>query len=198
MNINELNRVRTINIDEQVADVVAGSGTYREIHEKVFSRDIIPIQDNYGNIIGISYDSKVTNLIDDNIAQVAFEKRYRGINVMRYVLTALQLLATNANVAEIQEDEMGERVVLANGEVIIVRERHVAPAVRERLELPNAVEITAADLDVDNLEGVTIADVKRYLREKYDHYLSGNYEDPDMAVEDDVIKVTNIYWGRKR
>lgn len=202
MNINELNRIKTINVDEKVANVIAGSGTYKEIIDKVMANEIIPIVDERGTIVGISYDSKVTNLIEDNIAQVAFEKRYRGINVMHYVMTALEIKANGGTVAEVQEDENGIRVVLGSGEVITIIERTTPAPMSNRCSeheaLPEEVELTANDLNLGSVEDATIADVKKYLRDSYNHYLSGQHEDPDIEAEDNVLKVSNIHWGRKR
>ena len=202
MNINELNRIKTINVDEKVADVVAGSGTYREILDKVMANEIIPIVNSYGTIVGISYDSKVNNLIEDNIAQVAFQKRYSGINVMHYVMTALEIKANGSTVAEVQEDADGVRVILSNGEIITIVERPTAAPISEsrseRVALPEEVELTVNDLNLGSIEDATIADVKKYLRDTYDHYLSGQHEDPDINAEDTVLKVSNIHWGRKR
>lgn len=198
MNINELNRIHTVNIEEKIADVVAGSGTYREILDKVMCDEILPIVSSSGMIVGISYDSKVNNLIDDNIAQVAFEKRYRGKDVMRYVMSALKLKATNAQIAEVQEDASGVRVILENGEVITVEERCHPECVERQpaVELPSSVEIPLEAFGTE--EDVTPRAIKAYLRNQYDHYLSGDYVDPDIVMEDGVIKVTNIHWGRKR
>lgn len=201
-NINQYNRIKTINVEERVAEVAAGSGTYKEILDKVMANEIIPIVDGSGMIVGISYDSKVTNLIEDNIAQVAFEKRYRGINVMNYVLSALELKANNADIADVQEDEQGIRVVLASGEVVTIVERPTPASTNnccgERAALPEEVELTADDLNLGCVEDATIADVKKYLRDTYDHYLSGQHEDPDINAEENVLKVSNIHWGRKR
>lgn len=198
MNINELNRIHTVNIEEKIANVEAGSGTYREILDKVMSDEILPIVSNSGMIVGISYDSKVNNLIEDNIAQVAFEKRYRGKDVMRYVMSALKLKATNAQIAEVQEDASGVRVILEHGEVIVIEERYQPELVERQpaMELPSSLDIPLESFGTE--EDVTPRAVKAYLRDKYDHYLSGEYVDPDIVMEDGVIKVTNIHWGRKR
>ena len=198
MNINELNRIRTINIEEKIANVEAGSGTYREILDKVMANEIIPIVSNSGMIVGISYDSKVDNLIDDNIAQIAFEKRYRGKDVMRYVLSALKLKANGSEIADVQEDASGIRVILTSGEVIVVAEYRTPVARPEPVTLPESLDIPLEQFETE--EEVTIKDVKSYLRNTYDHYLSGEYADPDIELdaENGVIKVTNIHWGRKR
>lgn len=200
MNINELNRIKTVNVDAAVEGVVAGSGTYKEILDKVMANEIIPIVTNSGTIVGISYDSKVENLIDDNIAQVAFEKRYRGINVMRYVLSALELKANGAKIADVQEDGDGIRVILENGEVVSVVERmHREPAAPQ-VALPSEAEIPYSEYRPDEDEEKAKKAVLAILRNKYDHYLSGEYQAPDVTfdAENEVTKVTNIHWGRKR
>lgn len=203
-NINEFNRIKTINVEERTSEVVAGSGTYKEILDKVMANEIIPIVSPSGVIVGISYDSKVTNLIDDNIAQVAFEKRYRGINVMGYVMSALELKATNARIAEVQEDATGIRVILENGEVVTVVEKpvRVAQAEREAEVLPSEVEITYDEADNYGIEEGPEEDkmTLKYLRDKYDHYLSGAHPAPTIEYDDEarLVKVSNIHWGRKR
>lgn len=203
-NINEFNRIKTINVEERTAEVVAGSGTYKEILDKVMANEIIPIVSPSGAIVGISYDSKVTNLIDDNIAQVAFEKRYRGIDVMGYVMSALELKANNASIAEVQEDAEGIRVILENGEAVIIKQYAQRPAATSEVPvpLPSEVEITYDEADNYGIEEGPNEDkmTLKYLRDKYDHYLSGEYAAPDIAYDDEakVIKVTNIHWGRKR
>ena len=205
MNINELNRIKTVNVEEKVAEVVAGSGTFKEILDKVMANEILPIVSNSGNIVGISYDSKVSNLIDDNIAQVAFEKRYRGIDVMSYVLTALTLKADNAQIAEVQEDAEGIRVILTNGEVVVVRSyaraSEAGPA-KVVEELPNTEEITYDEADACGIECGPNGDkmVLKHLRDKHNRYLAGGFPAPTIVYDDDarVIRISNIIWGRKK
>ena len=202
MNINELNRIKTVNVDAAVESVVAGSGTYKEILDKVMANEIIPIVTNSGTIVGISYDSKVENLLDDNIAQVAFEKRYRGINVMRYVLSALELKANGAKIADVQEDADGIRVILENGEAVIITQYAQRPTTTSEVPvpLPSEVEIPYSEYCPDEDEEKAKKAVLAVLRNKYDHYLSGEYQAPDIEfdAENEVTKVTNIHWGRKR
>ena len=56
-NINEFNRIKTINVEERTAEVVAGSGTYKEILDKVMTDEIIPIVSPSDAIVGISYEA---------------------------------------------------------------------------------------------------------------------------------------------
>lgn len=205
MNINELNRIKTVNVEEKVAEVVAGSGTFKEILDKVMANEILPIVSNSGNIVGVSYDSKVSNLIDDNIAQVAFERRYQGIDVMSYVLAALKLKADNAQIAEVQEDEEGIRVILNNSEVVVIRSYARSSEPRpERVveELPNTEEISYDEAAACGIECSPNGDkmVLKHLRDKHNRYLAGGLPAPTIEYDDDarVIRITNIIWGRKK
>lgn len=204
MNINEFNRIKTINVEERVADVVAGTGTFKEICDKVYADEIIPIVNGAGMIVGLSYDSKVTTLVEDNIAQVAFEKRYRGIDVMGYTMKALELKADRKRIQEIQEDAEGIRVICEGGEVIVITERRKVenPYEVPRIELPSDVEITYDEADSYGIEEGPEEDkmVLRYLRNAYDHYLSGAHPAPTIEYDDEarLVKVSNIHWGRKR
>ena len=65
MNINELNRIKMVNIEEKLAGVERGTGTFKEILDNVMSGVIIPLTDNSGNIVGMNFDTKVANLIED-------------------------------------------------------------------------------------------------------------------------------------
>lgn len=197
MNINQLNRIKTINVDERIASVEPGTGTFKEILDKVMCDELIPIVNGAGNIVGISYDSKVESLIEDNIAKIAFEKRYRGKPIMEYTLSALKLKATAAEIAEVQEDDAGVRVILASGEVVVIEERvsRAVPRSTPTDTLPSELEI-----DITELENTDVDTVKKYLRDKYDRYLAGGYRDPEVDVDEEAGKVTvsNIRWGRKR
>lgn len=198
MNINELNRIKMVNIEEKLAGVERGTGTFKEILDNVMAGVIIPLTDNSGRIVGMNFDTKVENLIEDCIAQRAFEMRYCCKPVMVWVLKALELKADRKVVAEVIENEEGIKVVTEAGEVIDIETYHrpsareVAPAV----ELPSEVDIPASEIHSDDV----MAEVKKYLRNTYNHYLSGFAGDPEVnsAEDGEVYRVTNIHWGRKR
>lgn len=198
MNINELNRIKTVNIEEAVAGVERGSGTFKEILDNVMSEVIIPLVDNAGRIIGMNFDTKVENLIQDSIEQRKFEIRYCCKPIMAWVMKSLQLKADGKVIAEVIENEEGIKVVTNTGEIIDIETYYIPntnnPAV-ERVQLPSELKIPYDDCDAEDED-----EVIAYLRNTYDHYLSGKHEKPIVEFDDDeeVIKVTNIYWGRKR
>lgn len=197
MNINELNRIKVVNIEEATAGVERGTGTFKEILDNVMSGVIIPLVDNAGRIVGINFDSKVDNLIQDSIEQRKFEIRYCCKPVMAWCLNALQLKADGKVIEEVIENEEGIKVVTNTGEVIDI-ETYYVPKARETApaeELPTELDIAA-----DSLEEVNLANVKKYLRDTYDRYLSGFAGDPTIEVSEDGanVHVSNIYWGRKR
>lgn len=206
MNINELNRIQTINIDKELESVEAGSGTFKEILDKVYDNSIIPIVNNSGEIIGISNSMPVTNIIEDNIEMSKFEKRYRGKDVMKYVLKSLELKARNARIEEVVENEDKIIVFLCGGDEVVIEEK-IRPETYyggHDEELPEDLDIEPDELgyteeeireeDLDILE----RKIKDYLRREYGHYLSGKDPSPRIEVADDgYIEVYDIKWGRK-
>lgn len=198
MNINELNRIKMVNIEEKLAGVERGTGTFKEILDNVMAGVIIPLTDNSGHIVGMNFDTKVENLIEDCIAQRKFEMRYCCKPVMKWVLKALELKADRKVVAEVIENEEGIKVVTDTGEVIDI-ETYYRPSTREaapKVELPGEVDIPASEIRGDDV----MAEVKKYLRNTYDHYLSGFAGDPTVNASEDgeTYHITNINWGRKR
>ena len=204
MNINELNRIKTVNIEEKLAGVERGTGTFKEILDNVMAEVIIPLIDNPGTIVGISFDTKVDNVIDDCIEQRKFEMRYCCKPIMKWVLKALEIKAAGKAVAEVIENEDGIKVVTETGEVIDIEtyDRPSVESAASKVELPSEVEITYEEADEASIEECPEEEqlVLAYLRNKYNHYLSGKHEAPTIEFDDEncVIKVTNIHWGRKR
>lgn len=198
MNINELNRIKTVNIDEAVAGTERGTGTFKEILDNVMSGNIIPLIDNSGRIIGMSFDTKVTDLIQDSIAQRKFEIRYSCKPVMEWVLKSLELKADRKVIAEVIENEEGIKVVTDVGEVIEIATYYCpSRAAAPKPELPSELDIPASEIEGCDDE---LKAIKTYLRETYDHYLSGNAGDPTIEKSEDgeMYHITNICWGRKR
>lgn len=196
MNINELNRITTINIEAAVENVERGSGTFKEILDNVMSNIIVPLVNNAGTIIGISFNTATDNIIQDNIEQRKFEMRYCCKPVMAWVLKALQIKADGKVVAEVIENDEGIKVVTDQGEVIEIesyaRQYHAASPT---ITLPSEVDIPMSEVPEDDMKAV-----KKYLRDTYGHYLSGFDDDPTVTVdeEQECLHVTNISWGRKK
>lgn len=196
MNINELNRIKTLNLDAEVRNTIPNSGTFKEILDNVMSGIIIPIVQDSGMIIGMSFNTHTDNIVKDCIEQRKFEIRYCGKDVMGWVLKALTLKADGKRIAEVIENEEGIKVVTETGEVIDIETPAAYRNARSAsVELPSELEINKEDLRTD----IPMIDaVKRYLRDTYDHYLSGFAGDPILEEREDTIYVSNIYWGRKR
>lgn len=215
MNINELNRINYVNIDEATRGEVSGSGTFKEIIDNVYNGKIVPLTNMSGRIIGMSYNVGEQDMIQDNIAQKKFEIRYSGLPIMDWVLKALKLRADGKQIAEVIEKSDGEiSVTLTTGEVEIIREGTFSYDSEEDYEDRDEEE---CDRDEEEADGelpseITIdygemrylggtwnkARIKKYLRNKYKHFLS-KY-DSDIIINDDSenreVKVTNIHWGR--
>lgn len=197
MYINELNRITTVNIEAAVAGTQRGSGTFKEILDNVMADVIVPIVNNAGMIIGMSFNTKTDNIVQDNIEQKKFEIRYCCKPVMEWVLKSLELKADRKVIAEVIEDETGIKVVTDQGEVIEIETyRSVTNPYREpTITLPSEVDIPMTAVPDDDMKAV-----KSYLRNTYGHYLSGVDEDPTITVdeEQECLHVTNIHWGRKK
>lgn len=197
MNINELNRIHPINIAEAVAGTERSSGTFKEILDNVMSGVIQPLIDNSGTVVGMSFNTKVENLIQDCIEQRKFEIRYWGKPVMKWVCKALELKADNKQVAEVIENDEGVKVVLESGEVIDIETYCLLSNTPDvKVNLPTEIDIPASEIHGDDV----MTEVKKYLRNTYNHYLSGFAGDPTINAAEDgnVFRVTNIHWGRKR
>lgn len=202
MNINDLNPIKTVNI-ESAMNTAYGTGTFKEILDKVYADEIRPLVMNSGEIVGISYDAKTSNHIDDNLEQMKFERRYAGKPVMEYVLKALECKAKNIKVRDIIENEDSVKVIAENGEEIVVVDNGYNYDYDEDNyygeELPDEVEIPYDELGIENEDDLDEEEVKKWLRENYDHYLARGCElDIEADDYDEYVVVSNIEWGRKR
>ena len=108
--------------------------------------------------------------VEDTLEGLKFEKRFAGHNVMAYVYKALTGEELETEETYYNDDYCG---------------------------LPDELVL---DVDEDLNGEVSKKSIANYLRDTYDHYLSGKetqfeyeYEDGDYEVQ-----VTNINWGRKR
>lgn len=199
MNINDLNPIKTVNI-ESAMNTERGTGTFKEILDKVYADEIRPLVMNDGTIVGISYDAKTSNHIDDNLEQMKFERRYAGKPVMDYVLKALECKAKNVKVREVVENDNGVKVVTEDGEeIIVINNSNYNTSNYYSEELPEEVEIPYTDLGIEYGDELDEDDVRDYLREEYDHYLARGCElDIEYDDDDEYVLVSNIEWGRKR
>lgn len=194
MNINELNRINPINIEAAMNGVERGSGTFKEILDNVMDNIIVPLVDNSGMIVGMSFDTHAESIVQDCIEQMKFEMRYSCKPVMEWVLKSLELKADRKVISEVIENDEGIKVVTETGEVIEI-ETYAQTPVYNRVEnaLPSEVYI-----EEDTIENYSMDAVKKHLRKTYGHYLSGFDGDPTLELTDDgKLHVTNISWGRK-
>lgn len=174
MKANEVNLkdLQEINIEQELESVVSGSGTYADIEEAVNNKVISLLTDNFGNVVGISYNSGKTG-IEDAVEGIKFEKRFYGHDVLAYVYKAL----TGKDIYEdMFDDRCGEEDF---GD-----------------KLP-----TRLDLDVEWLTGdIDEKSIAKFLREEFGHYLSGKEKPFSFQYNegDSCVKVTDIKWGRKK
>lgn len=195
MNINEFNKIKAINIDAEIRGTIPNSGTFKEILDNVMSEVIIPIVNDAGTIIGMSFNTNTDNIIKDCIEQRKFQIRYSGKNVMGWVLKSLMLKADGKRISEVIENDEGIKVITDLGEIIDIEAAYQPRSRAAAEELPSEVEIAKEDLRTDI---PMLMAVKDYLRNTYNHYLSGFAEDPTIEEREDIVYVTNIRWGRKR
>lgn len=202
MNINELNRINPINVEAETDKVKANSGTFKEILDKIYDGSIRPLINNSGEIIGISYDAGAATIVEDNIAEKVFAKRYANLPVMDWTLAALKMRADGKVIAEVTEsEEDGIYVTFEDGEVEVIQEsrkhRSYDDESYEDDSAPDSVEIPYSELENPYSEKA----IKAYLRDTYNRYLSGTTTkqfDAEPDDEDEIVKITNIAWGRKK
>lgn len=179
MNISQFTP-KHVNVEQPLMNVKAGEGTYEEICEKIYNDTIYPLTDNAGNVVGLGYETGLTGA-EDSIELRKFEKRYRGKPVMEYFERALR--------AKYEGKSLEEALTLYEEK---------APNSDTKTEteedLPNEVIIRKQDINNNCSDN----NIKSYLRRTYGHYLSGYYRDIHVeSIDDDTIKVSSIYWGRK-
>lgn len=174
MKANEVNLkdLQEINIEQELESVVSGSGTYADIEEAVNNKVISLLTDNFGNVVGISYNSGKTG-IEDAVEGLKFEKRFYGHDVLAYVHKAL----TGKDIYEDMFDDVSSEEDFDD-------------------KLP-----TKLNLDVEWLTGdIDEKSIAKFLREEFGHYLSGKEKSFNFQYNegDSCVKVTDIKWGRKK
>ena len=202
MNINDLNRIKFLNIEEELMKETE-PGTFKEILDMVYADQIIPLVDNAGTILGISVDPGCGDILKDNIAQAIFEKRYLLRPVMPWVLKALECKAVGKVITDVAENA-------ETGEVVITLENGITETLIEGIEIPKPEDIlttyvTPTDdirIEIEDLdpEVDTTTAIARYLRSTYQRYLSRDAAiqfkyvyDPD----DECYIVNDVKWGRR-
>lgn len=202
MNINYLNRIKFFNIEEKLSQET-NPGTFKEILDMVYEDKIILLVDNAGNILGISVNTGCENILEDNVAQAIFEKRYCCCPVMPWVLKALECKAVGKVITDVTENsETGEVVItLSNGTTEVLIEGTSETSRNSDFETyatpTSNIRIDPEDLD-SHIDVETA--IARYLRATYQRYLS-KYADPQFIYEYDenenVYVVDDVKWGRR-
>lgn len=193
-NIFDIFQIKSINIEKATEDVKEGSGTFKELLDDVYAGKIIPLITNNNIMYGISYDAGAASIIEDNIEQLRFEKRYAFHNIIRWVLKALEIKDNNKVVANVIENEDEIKVICEDGEEIEIESyvyNYEDPD--DDSELPSDL-----DIDIDKLEDMSEKSVKQYLRDTYGRYLArGNKLEIEYDEAEKCVLVDNIKWGRK-
>lgn len=200
MNINEINKVRAININQLVGEVKA-DGTFKEILDAVMEGKIVPLINDRGDIIGGSYNMPAKDLIEDNVNKIRFERRYAFKPIMSWVCKALEIMVKPETqvygIQEVREEGDDISVILSNGEVIVVSEaaHEDAPADDGDGELPTRVCLD--DYDLDPLDSDRA--IKRVLKKEFGHFLAKGFNVTDNLHWDDDAGwvLIDIKWGRK-
>lgn len=194
MRASDFYRIKSINVDQCFEEADYSAGTFREILEAVYTGKIRPLVNNWGNVVGISYDAGSHDMVEDNIAQRIFERRYAGKPVMKWAEEAFKLYEAWVDISQVQEDGDEIAVIARDGERIQISGYGPKPY-RQDPELPETVDISA-----NEISAVEDKEIKKYLRNTYNHYLAKGcnicYE---SATKDnlDYIHVSDIRWGRK-
>lgn len=197
MNINHYNPIKSINVEAPMTNVKNGSGTYRELVEKVLDGTIDALVNNAGEIVGINYNSGKVGA-EDSIAQMIFSRRYSGKDVMTAVLIAFEMKVAKTSIAEIEEDGSYARIVDTDGNVHTIghKFRYEEPSYNDCDEdcekLPAKVEIPLNELEDST---ATLSHVRNYLKREYEHCLARGVQ-PNISVRDNCAYVSGIEWGR--
>jgi len=192
MNINKY-IPKHINIDVAQAEAPAYAGTFNELYNLIKDQKVSLVTHDDGQVIGIYVESGADSLMLDDLAGRNFSRAYSCKPMMQWVEIIIDAAQKGKEITDINENE-GTCVI--DGEVIQFTEKHTSTPRTTSEHLPTEVELNIEeDLDGDDSD----VSIKSYLRDTYDHYLSGSADNAfEVTREDNTIKVTNIQWGRKR
>ena len=209
MNINDLNKIHPINIEARVGEVEA-DGTFKEILNAVLEGKIEPIVNNVGDIIGGSYNMPATDLVEDNINQIRFERRYWGKPLMSWMEKSLQLKVDSKvevyGIKEVVEDGDDIKVILNNDEEIEISKKvnYNYDDDENENSLPEEIYLYR-DLEIeDGIPSImafnSARDIRKAVKNTYGYFLAKSYDveknlDYDEKSDDWILK--NVQWGRK-
>ena len=194
-NINDYNPIRSINVEAPMTNVKYGEGSYANLIEKCLDGTIDALVNNAGDIVGINYNSGKTGA-EDSIAQMIFTRQYSGKDVMHAVLAGFEMKANKASLVSVKEDAYGAEITDSQGHTYRIGDYGYTPHNNSYSDyheeaLPSEVEIDLDELDDD----ASLASVRHWLKTTYEHCLARGVQ-PDIDVDDGVVYVSNIEWGR--
>lgn len=208
MNINDLNKIKTVNLDQRVGEVKP-DGTFKELFDAVMDNTLIPLVDNAGNILGGSFSMPAKDLVEDNINRVRFEMRYATKPLMVWFYKALELKVNPEvqvygikEIVENGEDGGDVKVVLNNGKELVISEvinySNCADDdyADEEDNLPTTIYLEE-DLDID--PDLPTREIRRLIKNEYGYFLARDYNlQAHVDYDDDHgWALYNVKWGRK-
>ena len=189
-------------VETPMKGVKAGTGTFKEILDGVLSDKIYPLTYADGTVVGLGYDTGKSGA-EDSMEQRIFERKYSGIDVMSYFEKAFEIKMAGKAVTEVEETNRYIAVHYVDGteEVLYGRKDCRCAERDEDVEISDD-KPSEVLIDADELGEPTDSAIKKYLRNKYGRYLSGDADEKfkaELVEEGDkmVWKVTDIKWGRK-
>ena len=194
MNINDY-APRHINLDVEKLKAPKYVGTFTELYGLVKDGKVSLVTHDDGRVIGIYVESGASNLMLENLAGENFKNAYCGKPVQTWVELLVSAIHFGKDVSDINE-ENGTCAI--DGEIITYDESKASRSATNSRDLPESLEL---DIEKDLWGDASIASIKAYLRETYDHYLSGLAVVPfkiEAGKNEGTVFVTDICWGRKR
>ena len=169
-------------------------GTFTELVNLVAEGAITLVTDDNGEIGGIWVDPKSENHMIDTLSGDNFSSAYISKPVMEWIEKIIDANHRGKEITDINE-ETGK--CLIGGEEYEF-EHHITHSSSRNEDLPETVEIDLYELDKYG-EKPLEQKVKKYLRDNYEHFLSGSDPAPKCVVDPDfeVVRVSDIRWGRK-
>lgn len=159
-----------INLAEVSKQAATYEGTFKELANLVKEKKVTLVTDNAGYVTGIYVSAHQDTMLDE-IAGQNFARAYGCKPVMDWIKIII-----DANYAGTEPEEPTQERAHSEG---------------DEYNLPDSVEI-----DIDDLEDVSLKSVRKYLKREYGYCLAKGHQ-PSITEEDDIVYVDDIEWGRK-
>lgn len=192
MNINNY-APKHINYEAALAAAPKYKGTFSELYSLVKAGLVTLVTARDGNVTGIYVESGSGDVMTDELAGKNFSSAYCCKPVMKWTELIIDAKYHGKEITEI-DDAAGTCKVA--GELVKVNTgcpvRESAPRTESvNDELPSEVEI-----DADELDEISLREVRNYLKREYGHCLARGVQ-PEIEEDDGIVYVTGIEWGRK-